>query len=185
MKGWDLVMASEFDAERFREAVMYVAWRMRSDEEFGRVKLAKTLFYADFEAYAGEGEPVTGAKYEHWAFGPFPPVLYEVEDELARAGHAELIGGEFTGDASKLVATHAPDTPHLEGWHKELLDLKMTELAAEPSWKVSDKSHEHPAWLVTQDREEIPYEAALAPTVPSQEAMELARRRFADPRYRS
>ena len=178
-------MASEFDAARFREAVMYVAWRMRGDEGFGRVKLARTLFYADFEAYAGEGEAVTGVKYEHWEFGPFPPVLYEVEQELARAGLAELSGAEFTGDASKLIATHAPETPHLEAWHKELLDLKMTELAAAPSWKVSDESHVHPGWLATQDNEEIPYEAALVPTTPSDGAMEIAKQRFADPRHRS
>jgi uncharacterized phage-associated protein len=173
------VTAIGFDDDRFREAVLYVAWRMRRDERFGRTKLAKTLFYADFDAYAGEGEALTGAKYEHWDFGPFPPVLYEVEKQLERAGQAELRGGGFAGDESKLVAMRAPDTPHLEDWHKQLLDLKMDELAAQPSWKVSDKSHEHPGWLATQDREEIPYEAALTPTKPSREVMELARHRFA------
>lgn len=36
-----------FDADRFREAVAYVAWKMRDDPEFGRTKLAKTLFQPD------------------------------------------------------------------------------------------------------------------------------------------
>ena len=53
----------DFNAERFREAVLYVSWRMKDDERFGRLKLAKTLFYADFESYADDGQPVTGARY--------------------------------------------------------------------------------------------------------------------------
>lgn len=82
-------MASEFDAARFREAVMYVAWRMRGDEGFGRVKLAKTLFYADFEAYAGEGEAVTGAKYEHCARRR-PPSSPSPRTELVALGRQRV-----------------------------------------------------------------------------------------------
>lgn len=173
-------MASEFDADRFREAVMYIAWRMRGDAKFGRVKLAKTLFYADFQAYAGEGEALTGARYEHWPFGPFPPALYECEKQLERTGQAKLTGGEFEGEEFKLVASHAPETPHLEDWHRHLLDLKMQELAEKPTWKVSDESHEHPGWHLTGHKEEIPYEAALVPAPPSDAAMKLARARFSD-----
>ncbi len=176
-------MAIEFDAGRFREAVLYIAWRTRQDAGFGRIKLAKTLFYADFAAFAEEGEAVTGARYEHWEFGPFPPVLYDIQNQLVLAGEAKVVGGDFAGDESKLVPTRKPKTLYLESWEKVLLDMKMAELASQPSWKVSDVSHEHPAWRATQDREEIPYEAALTPARPSQEMMKLARRRFADLGY--
>jgi hypothetical protein len=54
----------------------------------------------------------------------------------------------------------------------------MDQIAERPSWKVSDESHEHPAWQFTGLREEIPYAAALVPTSPSDAAMKLARRRF-------
>ncbi|MGO9903639.1 MAG: Panacea domain-containing protein [Solirubrobacteraceae bacterium] len=173
-------MATEFDPDRFREAVMYIAWRTRDDARFGRVKLAKALFYADFDAYADGGEVITGARYEHWPFGPFPPILYDVEKQLERSGLAELVGGDFEGDEKKLIAKAEPDTPHLGLWQRAALDVQIKQLAGSASRTVSEKPHEHPAWLVTRHREAIPYAAALLPSTPSPEAMEIARRRSAD-----
>jgi uncharacterized phage-associated protein len=169
-----------FDEDRFREAVAYIAWQMRDDPEFGRVKVAKTLFYADFECFAEQAEPLTGARYEHWPFGPYPPVLYRVEQELMSTGQAELHEAEHTGDVDKLLLKRRPDTPHLADWHRLMLDMKMRELAEQPTWKVSDESHEHPGWALTDDREEIPYEAALVPGRPSRAAWGAGRQRFAE-----
>jgi uncharacterized phage-associated protein len=171
-------LVAEFNADRFREAVLYIAWRMRGNENFGRVKLAKTLFYADFESYAEEGEPVTGARYEHWERGPFPPVLYDLTDGLKSAGQAEVVGGKYQGEEERLIPANEPATPHLLPHHRTLLDLQMDRLAELPSWQVSDISHEHPAWLLTEDKEEIPYAAAHVPALPSKKAMEIAKRRF-------
>lgn len=168
----------EFNEERFREAVLYVAWRMRGDEGFGRVKLAKTLFFADFESYADDGHPVTGARYEHWQFGPFPPALYDLTDELARAGEATVVGGVYEGAEARIIPARAPETPHLSLQQRTLLDLQMDEISGMPSWKVSDVSHEHPGWALTEYKEEIPYAAAFVPTRPSRRAIGIARRRF-------
>lgn len=169
---------STFRADRFRELVLYIAWRTRDDTRFGRTKMAKTLFYADFEAYAQEGEPVTAAEYRHWPFGPFPPVLYEVEKELVAAGLAELREGVVDGQEHKLVVGTEPAMPHIEQWQRAFVDMKISELAPLTTRQVSEDSHEHPGWALTNDREEIPYAAALIPTEPSSKAMRLAARRF-------
>jgi uncharacterized phage-associated protein len=95
------LMGNSFDVDRFGEAVLYVAWRMKDDAEFVRVKLAKTLFYADFEFFAEDAEPLTGGRYEHWRYGPFPPMLYDVEEDLERAGHAKRLRPGFEGDEAK------------------------------------------------------------------------------------
>lgn len=171
----------QFDAERFREWVLFIAWQTREDPHFGRTKMAKTLFYADFGAYADDGQPLTGATYEHWKFGPFPPVLYEVEEELVANGLAALREPSFEGDESKLVATHEPDITRLPAWQRTFVDMKIKEIASERSWRVSDVSHEHPGWIATQEREPIPYETALiSSSPPSREVLDLARRRFAE-----
>jgi uncharacterized phage-associated protein len=170
----------EFDVERFREWVLYIVWRTKDDPQFGRTKVAKTLFYADFGAYADEGQPLTGATYEHWQFGPFPPVLYEVEEGLVADGRAALEQSEFAGDESKLIALDEPDIDRLPEWERTFVDMKIQEIARERSWRVSDLSHEHPGWIATGDREQIPYEAALiSPDPPSPEVLDLAQRRFA------
>jgi hypothetical protein len=33
----------EYDADRFKELVLYIAWITKDDPRFGRTKLAKTL----------------------------------------------------------------------------------------------------------------------------------------------
>ena len=81
----------DYDPERFEDLVLFIAWAMRDDPHFGRTKLAKTLFYVDFDAYAGEGASLTGSTYEHWDHGPFPPQLYDVERKLAREGRARAL----------------------------------------------------------------------------------------------
>jgi hypothetical protein len=97
-------VAEDFDRELFDEAVLYIAWRMRDDPRFGRTKIAKTMFYADFTAYAEEGKPLTGARYFHWPKGPFTPELYRTEERLVARGVASLKEPEFEGDEAKLRA---------------------------------------------------------------------------------
>ena len=132
---------------------------MRDNPRFGRVKLAKTMFYADFTAYAEEGEPLTGARYFHWPQGPFTAEIYAAEERLVNSGRATLKEPQFKYDEAKLSAEAF--TPRLtEGWQRAFLDIKMDEIAEQgTATEVSDLSHEHPGWRVTKDRDEIPYYA--------------------------
>jgi uncharacterized phage-associated protein len=148
-----------FDRELFEEVIHYIAWRMRDHARFGRVKLAKTLFYADFDRYAEEGEPLTGARYFHWPQGPFTTEIYAAERRLIDMGVATLKEPDFEGDEAKLRAESF--TPaRIEEWQRALLDIVMDRVAEQgTAIAVSEKSHEHPGWLVTRKGQEIPYSA--------------------------
>ena len=171
-------MTASLDTERFTELVAYIAWKARDDDRFGRTKMAKTLFYADFGAYAEAGEALTGATYEHWPYGPFPPVLYDIEKRLVADGVAELREGKYEGETAKLVVTTEPTTPNLAAWQKHFIDTKIAELAPLSAKQVSEDSHRHPGWELTGHKEVIPYAAALVPGEPSERAMAVAARRF-------
>jgi Protein of unknown function (DUF4065) len=148
-----------FDRELFDELVHYIAWRMRNDDRFGRTKIAKTMFYADFTAYAEDGEALTGARYFHWPQGPFTTEIYRAEERLIEGGLASLKDPKFEGDEAKLLA-EAFSPRRTDPWHRAYLDIKMDEIAAQGTARaVSDWSHEHPGWKVTKDRQEIPYYA--------------------------
>ena len=51
-----------FNAEKFRELLVYVSKKCEDDPTFGAVKLNKILYYADFAAYRQGGKPITGAQ---------------------------------------------------------------------------------------------------------------------------
>src|SRR3954466_15180163 len=72
----------DFDSERFEGLVLFIAHSRRHDPRFGRTKLAKSLFYSDFDAYRDQGQPLTGASYIRMPFGPFPRELDSTERAL-------------------------------------------------------------------------------------------------------
>jgi uncharacterized phage-associated protein len=158
----------EYDEKRFRELVLYIAWKTKDDPHFGRTKLAKTLFYSDLAAYAERGQSLTGVAYEHWEHGPFPRVLYNVMGRLERDGLARQIAPEFRGDEARLIAL---EEPGVEG--DLLVDHYIKQMASRPTWWVRDASHQHPGWQLTGDGEEIPYYVAfLSRRKPTQRDLE-------------
>ncbi len=54
----------EPDDIKLRELVLYLATLSEGDATFGKVKLNKLLFYADFNAYLKFGKPITGHEYQ-------------------------------------------------------------------------------------------------------------------------
>lgn len=151
----------QFDREKFEELVLHIAWLKRDDAHFGRLKLAKALFYTDFAAYAEEGEAITWATYEHYENGPFPPVLYDVLEDLERRDLVELIGDKARGGELRVRPHRKPEARRVERYQLVSARLAADRVAEHPSWRVSDMSHEHPGWRVTNMRQRIPYRTVL------------------------
>jgi uncharacterized phage-associated protein len=161
----------EFNRERFEALVLYIAWRTRDDPEFGRTKLAKVLFYSDLAIFADTGKPLTGAVYVHRAFGPFPPELDSLEEKVHREDIARAQRIEAPWDIEDdreslkiLPRIEPPGLPQVfEDWEVQryVVDSYIDKISRMGSWKVSDDSHKHPGWLMTEEYEEIPYHVAF------------------------
>lgn len=161
----------EFSRERFEALVLYIAWKTRDDPEFGRTKLAKALFYSDLAIYAETGQPLTGAVYVHRAFGPFPSALDEIEEKLHSEGAARAQRIEapwhIEDDRESLKILPRQEPPELarifEEWEvwRYVVDSYIDKISRMGSWKVSDDSHKHPGWLMTEEYEVIPYHVAF------------------------
>ena len=68
---------------RLRELTLYVCKKCEASDRFGKVKLNKVLWRADFESFRERQTPVTGRSYQKLAAGPapleMPLVLREME----------------------------------------------------------------------------------------------------------
>ena len=62
-----------------REALLFFAL-----QGFGKTKLNKAMFHADFEAYAELGSSITGERYYHEKYGPSTFALYAAAMAQAR-----------------------------------------------------------------------------------------------------
>jgi hypothetical protein len=159
--------AMAFDKQRFQALVLYIAHRQRDDEKFGRTKLAKALFYSDFDVYKSIGKPLTGAVYIRMPFGPFPRDLEDAETALAGEGYvfADYLKDEY--EEKRLIPQRplpAEVERQFEPWQLATVDIWIDRIASATASYISDLSHEHPGWLLAEENGvEIPYATALLP----------------------
>jgi uncharacterized phage-associated protein len=149
-----------FQAERFKELVLYIADKSKEDPRFGAIKLNKILFYADFAAYRQLGRPITGAEYQHLSEGPAPKILTPMRKELCDAGDARI---EFRAYYDRVQERIVPNRPAKNIFNQD--EQRIVNEVIDDLWHlngkdVTERSHDELAWKLTKHGEPIPYSAA-------------------------
>lgn len=158
--------AVSFSPEKFEGLVLFIAGRRQHDEQFGRTKLAKALFYSEFDYYREQGASLTGATYIRMPFGPFPRELEEAEQSLADRHMVHLDYVKDVYEEKRIVPVGSqPDFAALfEPWVLEHAGLWADRVASATAREISRLSHFHPGWLLAGETGAvIPYETALLP----------------------
>ena len=148
----------DYDEDKFRELLLYVAARMQDDPSFGATKLNKVLFYADFYHYAEYGQPITGAVYQKLAHGPAPKRLLPVQRELVAdesAAVQRLRVGNFT--QKRLVPLRDADLTGFSGTEIAMVEWVIEKLQHHSAITVSGASHRMLGWQIAAEGEVIPY----------------------------
>lgn len=170
---------------KFNELVLYILRKTEDDPEFGRTKVAKVLFYSDFEAYAEHGESITAATYERQPHGPFPRQLVFAELDLVAQERADPVvpdeahyQQEPYETRNRIVPTDDARIGSVPRWQIAKVDSWTERLQAATAKEYSDLSHEHPGWVLAgRTGVEIPVHTVfLAPRKPPDEAIEYGKR---------
>lgn len=174
----------EFDSEKLKELIVYVAAKAQDDLAFGAIKLNKILYYADFAAYRQLGAPITGAAYFKLREGPAPRQLLTARNELIDEGRLQVEERRYFTYLQKRLAPSpgcAPDPEFLRPEEQELVDEVIKFFWGKSAREVSDYSHREPGWILAEDRADIPYESAWLSSDPiDQETEEAAQKIGAD-----
>jgi hypothetical protein len=160
------VADATFSREKFEDLVRFIADRRKDDPRFGRTKLAKALFYSEFDAFRDTGEPLTGATYIRMPFGPFPKELDTIEQALSDRGLVYLDYVTDVYEEKRIVPlTFAPNlSDRFEPWVPELVGMWTDRVASATAREISRLSHFHPGWLMARETGvRIPYETAMLP----------------------
>ncbi len=166
----------EFEPNKFRELIVYVAEQCASDPTFGAVKLNKILFYADFAAFRQLRKPITGATYRKLSEGPAPKELMQARHALIDAGRLEVQSRRYFGRMQKrpvkLPRTEV-DTSLFSESELEIINDTIEFFRGKSAREVSDYSHREPGWILAQDLEEIPYQTAHLSAEPVDQETQL------------
>jgi hypothetical protein len=170
------VSARGFDRRKFEELVLYIAERTADDPAFGRTKLAKALFYADFEAFRLYGESITGAPYQAWQYGPYPPALESAINRLKNERRIDVLPAPEEFDPDRIVPRPGGLPAESERFTDRLalIDEWIGQVQQETASSIERHVHEHFAWKLFRAEglehgrvnEEIPYAAAFLPSGP-------------------
>lgn len=153
---------------RLKELVIHVSERCADARRFGKIKLNKIIWKADFDAFAGRRVPVTGRAYQRLKFGPAPIEMAPLYGEMLQD---DLISVQFI-DLGENYIEHRT-IPKVKAELKRFFsedDLSYVERAITYYWELtgeesSDDSH-GVAWSSREDGDPMPYELALLSDAP-------------------
>jgi len=148
--------------DKIHELVLYVCAKSAKDERFGRTKLNKILFFADFLAFANTGKAITEVTYWTLPWGPGPKCLLPVLDKLTKAGRlAEQDINFYEKPQKRPIALKAPDLKHFTAEEISLVDYVIEKLWNLTAAEVSEFSHRFLFWWdAMPEKTLIPYAAA-------------------------
>jgi hypothetical protein len=150
--------SATFNAEKFRELILYIAKRLGPEAALGQVKLAKLLMASDFGAYERLGAPITGATYEKWPQGHLPRELLLAQRDLEAAGAITVEVEDYYGKELKRITAHRdPDMHEFKEDELAVIERALRIFGSESASYLSELSHLELGWRLSKMKEVIPY----------------------------
>lgn len=148
--------------KKLQELILYISLKSESDAHFGKVKLNKLLFFADFLAFKYLGKSITGQDYQALQQGPCPKSMLPVMSAMQDIGDIAIRDSDYYGfKQQRVFSLRRPNLNLFSGGEIALIDELITRNWDKNGTELSDESHEFLGWQLAQKGETIPYEVAL------------------------
>lgn len=146
--------------DKLQELILYISQKCEDDPRFSDTKLNKILFLADFRAYGYRGESITGSQYIHNHYGPTARAMMPARNKLEEAGRFHMEERRFFEQKqNRPIANSNPNLAVFEKDEIELVDQIIEEFWDYTANQLSEETHTYIPWMVTEQGEEIPYNA--------------------------
>ena len=149
----------QFDRDKFKRLVLYIAWKAGRRDWFGATKLNKVLWFSEARFFVLHGAPITGATYIREKHGPVPKQMMPIRDELERAGEIRVFK---EGNLIRITTGTKPDLSTFTREELQIIDYWIEHIDKDhTATSISDESHDY-AWDIAKMGEEVPLHAILA-----------------------
>ena len=151
---------THYSSKKMQAALLFFCDTVRNGT-LGRTKLAKLLYFLDFDHFEQYGVAVTGADYVHMQRGPYPK---QMQMELRRMSGLVQEDVEQSGPYTQYRYSVIPGIePPLDSFRPTELKL-MFDIAKkwenQTAAELVAASHGEAPWIATAEGEIIPYEYA-------------------------
>ncbi len=160
---WYYVNNMALNRKKYWNAILYLC-RKLGGEMRGKKKLAKLLYFADFDLYEKRQRSLTGDTYKAFPMGPLPSALEEITAEMTKK---KLLAVENAKERDDYNATEVyrcitePNLSVFDEEEKKMLDRVVTKYGHLNGKQLEELSHSEAPFIGTELRKEIPYELAF------------------------
>lgn len=151
------------DIKKYKNAVLYLANKLGGKIR-GKKKLAKLLYFVDFDFFEKYEKSITGATYKHLPMGPYPVELAEIislleEEKLIVTSSEENCHGYSPTEIFEAKAE--VEAGVFENEEIKMLDRVVSKYGELNGGQLEQLSHSEAPYLGTELNEEIPYELSF------------------------
>ncbi|MEK7219345.1 MAG: Panacea domain-containing protein [Patescibacteria group bacterium] len=149
--------------KKYQNAVLYLCRKLKGEVR-GKKKLAKLLYFADFDLYEKIQKSITGDVYNAFPMGPVPSALEGITQEMAKNKILEIEQveereGYNPTEVYKCLTD--PDLSVFSDEEKKMLDRIVVKYGNLNGKQLEELSHAEAPYVGTELRKEIPYELAF------------------------
>ncbi len=149
--------------KKYENAILYLCKGLDGQVR-GKKKLAKLLYFADFDLYEKRQIPLTGDIYKALPMGPVPSSLEKVTTKMKknRMLTIENIEEHEGYNATAIYrCLKNPDVSVFDKDEKKILDRVILKYGHLNGKQLEELSHAEAPYIATELRKEIPYELSL------------------------
>ncbi len=150
---------------KYKNAILYLCSQLGGSVR-GKKKLAKLLYYIDFDRYEfnESAKTVTGDTYEAWRMGPVPKHYMEIVAKLEKEGGLEACPteGELGYSPTEVYSASAqPDMSVFDEDDKIILQRVVSRYGNLSGKQLEDLTHAEAPFVATEQSEEILFDLAF------------------------
>ncbi|MEK7586559.1 MAG: Panacea domain-containing protein [Patescibacteria group bacterium] len=147
--------------KKYQNAVLYLCHKLKGEVR-GKKKLAKLLYFADFDLYEKSQKSITGDIYKAYPKGPLPVSLQDVVDEMLDKNMIKvdsvLEWGKDYAPTEIYKCLIEPDVSVFNEEEKKILDRVIRRYGELNGEQLAELSHAEAPYSATELYQEIPYE---------------------------
>lgn len=158
----------KFDAEKFKQLLLYILGKCGGRPNVGETVLYKLLYFCDFDFFELNERSLTGMKYKKMQFGPIPDqtLFNPVIQEMRNSGMIEKVSRPYVNGTIQtryLNFVEADLTVFCADLDKmrNVADSVIERLSGMSARQIEDHSHRDYPWQAHEYDEEIDYSSVF------------------------
>jgi uncharacterized phage-associated protein len=155
-----IIISMILNQEKYQNTILYLCQNLGGQVQ-GKKKLAKLLYFVDFDMYENGNVSITGDMYKKLPMGPFPSTLEDITSAMVQAGNLTVIKKEGTDGylpTEVYSSTQKANVSIFDENEIKMLHRVVAKYGKLTGKQLEDLSHAEAPFVGTNLKEEIPYE---------------------------